>query len=503
MDASETPSAPGPPSPSTAVATAPPQAVIVAPVAGRERIAHLDVLRGFALWGIFFVNAPIFALPMAVAFGMPDASIADRGDVFAAAFVRTFFEYKFVTLFSMLFGAGFAIQMARGGKAGAATGRGWRYVRRLAVLFVFGLVHALVLWYGDILFLYACGGLVLLAFHKARPPVLLGCAIGCFALSVLLATAAMSMRPTSALPAAALPAIVDAYDGPRGPAYFQDAGRRAGEGDDSGFQFDDDGWIAAETLAYRDGPFLDAFTFRGSTWFFSLRFYVVPIFSWRVLGAFLLGAYLIRSGFFATGDAGARARRRRLAVVGLIVGLAAEFASTGIELSWTATATKVAGAFLHEAGSIALSLGYLGLVCVLVDRRAAIADRLGPIADAFARLGRIALTGYLLETILATALFLHWGAARFGSMDRLDLLGVSVAIPLAVTLFAVIWTRVFDIGPFEWLWRSLTYLRPMHWRRPGAGDPAVLRGPATAIATSGEAGSGPAAGDDGGTVDAR
>jgi len=456
-----------------------------APVRGRERIAHLDVLRGVALWGIFAVNLPLFALPIGIWGGVPDPASRTAGETFAYALVRTGFEFKFVTLFSILFGAGFAMQMVRGDE----RGRTGRYLRRIVVLAAFGAAHAFALWYGDILLMYAIVGTVLLFFRRARPATCLRLGIAAFAIGIVLATLLTALQPAWAGTMADLRAATAPPVEHRGWRFFAEAGRppmpevsvtpapdepvsetgpeppappAAADAPPTFLAPTDPGWIAAETAAYREGPYLDAFVFRASSYLFFMLAYGIPVFGWRVLGAFLIGVWAIRSGLFAN-DPAAAARRRRLALAGLGIGLPLELLST-----WRALAdaggppvAAAIAAFLHEAGSVALALGYLGAVSVLVDRALALRGRLGPVLDAFARLGRVALSGYLLETLLATAIFYHWGAARFATLDRAELLPIAIAVPMVVTVLAGLWTRRFAIGPFEWLWRSATYLRPM------------------------------------------
>ena len=158
------------------------------PVKERERIVALDVLRGFALLGIFMVNMQFFAMPFGELISPDFYDGASIGDVLAWGFVKAFFEYKFISLFSLLFGAGLIIQMTR------AEARGRRfvplYLRRLLVLAVIGLVHGFGLWYGDILFVYACAGLVVFLCRRWRPKTMLiiaGAIVGFFSGVQLLA----------------------------------------------------------------------------------------------------------------------------------------------------------------------------------------------------------------------------------------------------------------------------------------------------------------------------
>ena len=103
---------------------------------------------------------------------------------------------------------------------------------------------------------------------------------------------------------------------------------------------------------------------------------------------------------------------------------------------------------------MALCLGYLGGVCVVVRSGA-----LTRLTRALAHVGRVALTAYLAETVLATSLTYWWGLAWFGKLDRVEQIGSSIAIYAVIVLFSAVWLRWCLVGPVEWLWRSLSYLR--------------------------------------------
>ena len=161
------------------------------PVQESERIEALDVLRGFALLGIFMVNIQFFSLPFMEGVGQLTLVGAAQGEVWGWAFIRTFCELKFVSLFSLLFGMGLVVQMTRAKTKGKAFGL--YYLRRTIVLAIFGLSHALLLWYGDILFLYACLSLLLFALCRLSAKTLLNIWIGLVVISLLISTAVAAL----------------------------------------------------------------------------------------------------------------------------------------------------------------------------------------------------------------------------------------------------------------------------------------------------------------------
>ena len=153
------------------------------PVPQSERIHFLDILRGFAIFGILAVNLAGFASPAFLPGYAPPDSMPWY-DELAQTLVLFFAEGKFYTIFAFLFGLGFAVQLARA----EAKGKDIRsfYPRRLLVLFGFGVLHSILFWTGDILRLYAVLGFPLLAFRKRANRTLLIWAGALFTLSFVI-----------------------------------------------------------------------------------------------------------------------------------------------------------------------------------------------------------------------------------------------------------------------------------------------------------------------------
>ena len=464
------------------------------PIAEPQRIVTLDVLRGFALFGIFMVNMQFFALPFAE-FVAPKAF--DDGPVterLAWAFVKFLFEYKFISLFSLLFGVGLVIQMAR------AEARGRRFapvfLRRLVVLALMGLVHGLLLWYGDILFIYACVGTILLLCRRARAKYLLIAAGAIVALVLTLQIAflgvmlvfadALELSDGSSPPAVTVPSDEPASeDSPAAELEVAPADDDAAGGEvateapqesdlawsernpelaerfpwlavmiDSEFNMVGDTWLDAETAAYETGPFTDALGFRGVTYVLVVVAAVLS-YGWRALSMFFLGAALMKLQFFLPAR---RVWHRRLCVWGLGIGLPLELAFTSLAYFGTSEgkfAPTMLGGLLHEVGSYAMCLGLVGGMTLLVSSGA-----MRWLTGAMACVGRLALSNYLLQTVVSTSIMYWWGLAWFGDVTRVQQLGLVLLIYAAQLVASVIYLRFFTIGPLEWLWRTVTYMRP-------------------------------------------
>jgi uncharacterized protein len=351
-------------------------------------------------------------------------------------FSHVFGDQKFMSIFSMLFGAGIVLMTSR---AERRTGRsaGVHY-RRMGWLILFGLLHAHLLWYGDILYSYGMCGLIVWLFRKWRPVVLIG-------IGALL------------IPVASLIMLASGWS----MQYW----------DQQAIDGLSEGWnptaavIQGELDAYR-GSWLDQLPKRmlGAAMFETFMFAVWAL--WRVTGLMCIGMAMFKLGVF-------QARRSTafygfMIVVGLGIGL--PLAAYGVrwneERNWAMESSFFFGSQFNYWGSLFVSLGYVGLV-MLACKSIAMLRLLQPLAA----VGRMALTNYLMQTIICTTIFYGHGLGYFGSVERTGQLAIVVAIWIGQLIISPIWLRMFEFGPFEWLWRSLTYwkLQPFV-RRPDRLD---------------------------------
>ena len=401
-----------------------------------DRIESIDALRGFALMGILVVNTLFFALPMGVGLSTPgsgpEGTPSGNEDWLAWWIVNLLFEYKFMTLFSILFGVGAAIQFERAHRAGRSfTGF---FARRMVVLLGFGILHAILLWYGDVLAIYACCGLILLLLIGLSNRLLV-----LFASLMLVFTAITSagMLALEASLAAEAPVADEPLRG-LGAIWSSDFNPMSAV------------WIQAEQLAYGEGPVGDLFAFRITSW---LIYLATVAFStgWHVLAMFMLGVVLFRRGFF-TAEGG---RLRRLAMlVGLPLGLALEAACTGLAARYAGEQSLhvVWPVMIHEFSVPLVSVGYAAAV-VVVARTGALCFLMRGLSC----VGRMALTCYILETVVMTSVFYYYGLGLFGTVERIYLIPIALGTWGLLAFGSVAWLNVFRQGPLEWLWRRLTY----------------------------------------------
>jgi len=405
----------------------------------RQRIESLDVARGFALLGIFLVNVEYFARPFGAVLelGTPD----ERGLSMALWWVvETLCEGKFYPLFSLLFGIGLALQRDRVAASGGSFAR--LMTRRLGSLAMVGLVHGLLLWYGDILFAYSLVGLLVCLVLGASARFLL--ASGALALTLAVAFAAFAGAAEGAAPPPRELQHVE-IDGAPLEVLWQQLRSSDPRGPVDPY------WQAAETVAYREGPWLQAQGFRALS-FALLVLSMAAGGGLPVLAMFLLGAAMVRLDLLGA----RRAWLGRLGALGLAAGLPLAVLATQVGGPGTGAAAEAAEAACDTVAGAALAIGYLGIADLLASaarRLSAVGAAVGMLASA----GRMALTNYLLQTVVATAVTYHWGLARFGTLERPERVGLVLAVFAVQLVLSRLWLSRLRFGPLEWAWRSFTY----------------------------------------------
>jgi uncharacterized protein len=418
----------------------------LAPTARPDRIAGIDIARGFALLGIILVNARFFFLPFGSAINparLPDGLARTPLDWAVHDAIDAVVTFKFISLFSLLFGFGVATQAGKAAAAGVSRWPGG--LRRLGALLCIGLVHGFLVWDGDILALYSVLGTLVLAFAGLGDRWLRRVTIGVLAVLLLLTFAGAGLKwafsdvAAAASAEAAAKTTVDPESPPRGFAALMAASFDPGSST----------WMNAEVAAIREGPWLDAFAFRATGYVIAM---VAAPFSygWQSLLMMMLGVWAYRTGLFA---AEGGALRRKLAIRGLAVGLPLALCTVlprwllGRESAGAEALSTIAAGL----ASIALPVAYACLAVEFGPRLPALI--VAPVRAA----GSIALTVYLSESILCTAIASWWGLARFGTMLDAEFSSIVLAVWAMLALGALAWVRAFGAGPMERLWRAITY----------------------------------------------
>ena len=405
------------------------------PVAESGRIDAIDVLRGVAVLGILAMNVQAFAMPWAAYFNPTAYGDLEGANLYAWVAGRMLADQKFMTIFSMLFGAGIVLMAERADARGDA--RRLHY-RRMGWLLVIGLLHGHLLWSGDILFLYAVCGMLVYPLRRQPPGRLL--ALGVAMLAIASAQSVWAGLTLPYWPEEARSGLIREVWQP--PPEM----------------------IAGELAAYR-GTWLDQQPLRSAR---ALEFETSVLLTWglwRAGGLMLIGMALFRAGVFSA----ERSPRfySALIAVGVAIGLplVASGIVTDFARGWPLWSFFL-GAQFNYWPSIAVGLGYVGAV-MLACRAPALRGLTRP----FAAVGRMALTNYLLHTILCTTLFYGHGLGWFGSVDRVGQVGVMVAVWAMQLVVLPLWLRRFRYGPAEWAWRSLTLGARVPLRRAPSRKP--------------------------------
>ena len=399
------------------------------PVAPAERVDVLDVLRGFALYGVLLANTVTWYSGRAF---LPRAEIASRSssiDVAASFVIRLLVDGKAMSLLSFLFGLGFAVQLARAEEQGRDVLPA--YLRRLGILITIGLCHVAFLWWGDILTSYALTGFLLILFRRSRPRALIVWALALGIVPQLVASA----PPVAALLERVTP----------------------GPGDHEAWNAQVLAAIAGDDYVHLMGVHLRQALYHSAG--------ASPSYLPWTLGRFLLG-YLVGRSLWLHHAADHLPRFRKLLGWGIGIGVACAAVTILRRVVMKQGTTLHPGIRLalmvpEEIGLMATTAAYVAALVLLMQRpawRRRLTMTLGPV-------GQMALTSYLSQSVLCTFLFYGWGLGLVGRV------GPALCIPITLAIFAVqilagrFWLRRFRFGPVEWLWRSLTYGRPQPMRR--------------------------------------
>ncbi|MGY6553583.1 MAG: DUF418 domain-containing protein [Wenzhouxiangella sp.] len=396
-----------------------------------ERLLHLDVLRGFALLGILLVNFQFFARPiLSIALGAdPDLSGAS---LLVDWLIMALAEGKFYALFSMLFGAGFALMAERAARNDTPF---WGlYLRRLLILLLFGLCHMFLVWAGDILVVYSvCAFLMVLLFRNTPVQRLWKWAVGFFVLPIfLLWLGALSIAATQADPEVHQNLMAEfEADELALLEQLDEAARIQNEGS----------WRDNVGQRSRDARFL-----------VSTAFFWVP----SILGFFLLGRWLLLSQRLSRPQEH-QMFFRRWRSRGLLLGLPLALLGTSMlyqAVQITPTLSLATGISLTSAGAIFLSLAYLSMIILNAERLAFLAPA-----------GQMALSNYLAQSLFWTWTLYGHGLGLGPMLPRWSHLFLAVGFFAVQLVFSHWWMARYRFGPAEWLWRSLTYLSWQPMRR--------------------------------------
>lgn len=423
---------------------------IFQPVAKAARIDSLDILRGVAVLGILLMNITGFGL-LPHAYGNPMADGGGTGINLATYQTTTIlFEGTMRGIFSLLFGASIVLLTERMEQSGAGLDTAEIYFRRMFWMLLAGFIHwSLLLWYGEILFAYAMCGFVLFAFRKIAAKWQL-------ILAALLLLGAAGFQAQNYREAVAMEASsTDAQTA-------KDSGQKLSKEQESAIEE----WKGMREHLYpteevskaiRDvhsASYLGAVTGQFDS---SYQFQWTEAPFWLIfdMSSFMLiGMALLKLGVLSA------IRSRKFYLVMMIAGYGIGIPLGLYELNLVmASGFEVMGFksadITYQFSRLAMVCGHLGLLLLFIK-----SGLLQFLQRALAATGQMALSNYLAQTLICVTLFYGFGFGLFGKLERHELYIIVAAIWLAELIWSPIWLRHFRFGPFEWLWRSLTY-----WQR--------------------------------------
>ncbi|GAA6205686.1 DUF418 domain-containing protein [Thalassotalea sp. SU-HH00458] len=480
----------------------------LSPVEHNNRIQVMDLLRGFAIIGILFMNIEWFNRPINYFLSF-DLQLTGL-DWAASWLVKVFIEGKFYRIFSLLFGMGFAVMLLKAQAANKPFGA-W-FSRRMLVLFTLGICHLIFLWNGDILHDYAVGGMLLLGVvfllrtkrfaKRNHPNTYLKIALWIMAVPLFIAIAVSlffgitrthqimtqdwreqttvieqsevqleSIKEQAKRHALSAPELdtstpieENSKTEQQEPNYEdltpeEKIAHQIESRVDHKLEMEQK--HNAETEAYTQSKYTVATQFRIKQAMFSLK--ITPVMAIFIcLPLFLIGYWLVASERITKPESHQNFFNI-LCWGGLIIGVIVNISGTYIVLhpaTQGAIELEVIGEILQYYGQLILSLGYLALMVKLSQKRQFLKyfSWLSP-------LGKMALTNYITHSIILTSIFYGYAGGMFGQIARAEQMLIVVAIIFGQVLFSKLWLNYFKFGPLEWIWRSLTYLTWQPLRR--------------------------------------
>lgn len=375
----------------------------------QERVEALDILRGFSLLGILLVNIIAFYTPQPyIDLG---SWFTDASDIIWHQRLDIYVQSSFYPLFSMLFGYGLAMQWAKAERSGVNFYKvGFR---RLMMLLLFGVFHAFGIWWGDILMTYAITGLFVLLLLRWKPLALLATALllnVVFHVFMLFIVGYIYLG-NQEMGTAALDIVA----------------------------------VEKSIMAYGTGDWLDAFSQRVQDVIFQNDLFMLVMALFTILPYMLVGVVASKWRLVE------RAKEFKIGwiVVGIVFFAVGAFIK-GSPIMWERT--YLLDYLKVYVGGPLMSIGYIGLIISLLFIPQVI-QLLKPIA----KIGRMSITTYIMQSIILSFLFYNFGLGWFGKLDVRTGIVVAIAIYIVQILFAELWFSKFRQGPIEALWRKMTY----------------------------------------------
>ena len=395
------------------------------PILQQDRIQSLDLLRGFAVLGILIMNVQSFSMPEAAYLNPMAYGDLTGLNKWIWIISHILADNKFMSIFSMLFGAGIVLMSSRIEKKGRRSAA--FHYRRILWLLLFGLVHAYLFWYGDILVAYAVCGILVYLFRKLKPGWLLTIGVAVMSVGSLLYLffgLTLEFWPPEQI--------------------------------EMGKQF----WLPpaeelqSEIEAYR-GSWTDVFNQRYPMALAMQTFVFFINYGWHTGGLMLIGMALYKWGLFS----GERTKKFYLSTFLICALIGYSLVLMGLKLNienqFSFEYSMYLGSQFNYWGSLFVAIAYSSLIMLVFQ-----SGWFKWCVKSLRLVGRAALSNYLFDTLICTTIFYGYGFGLFARLDRIFHVLIVLVIWITQILITRWWMGKFRFGPAEWLWRSLTY-----WKR--------------------------------------
>ncbi len=396
----------------------------------QNRIESLDVIRGFALLGILIMNIQSFSMPGATYLN-PNA-YGDLTGVNKWVWIisHVFGDSKFMSLFSMLFGASILL-ITENAERKTGSSIGVHYKRNFWLLLI-GLMHAYLIWHGDILTPYAVIAFLVYPMRKMKVRSLLIVGTLLFSVSsVLYLFTGMSFQYMSE---AEIADMMSSWQ----PTAAQ---------------------ITDEIAAFT-GTFSEQLAERVDETIMMHTTVFLILFFWRISGLMLMGMALYKSGFFQGQFSKAFYTRTVLIAGGIGLALVITGVNQNFAHGWSLEYSMFIGSQWNYWGSLGVAIVYVAIMNLIIS-----SGLFESLRTRLATVGRMALTNYLSQTLICTFIFYGFGLGLIGQFDRWAQILIVVAVWALQLIISPIWLNRFYYGPAEWLWRSLTQLKAQKMNR--------------------------------------
>lgn len=422
------------------------------PVAAADRIKSIDTIRGVALLGILLMNIPGFGINWDYFYEVLSGPHNTK-DYYTEAVVDVFFEGTMRGLFSMLFGAGMILFIQGKKELPDGPSIAEYYYRRLLWLVIFGVINAYVLlWGGDILYFYGLCGMLLYVFRKTNPKWLL--VLGFLCLAIMTFKGQLWWNETRDKRKAYTEAVKVEKENKK----LTDEQKQAKEA-----------WLTIEKNRKQDTAASNRHNRKMHSGYGTIFTYFIPrnsggetwgMYNWAIwdcLGMMLVGMALFGWGFFSNRLSSSTYAMWLLIGYGIGIPIGLNMFNEARMLPLTdfgnyVDSHRIDHWALYDVRRVLLSVGHASLLMLMYRSRA-----VPWLMKALANVGQMAFTNYLMQSIICTLFFYGYGLGYYNKLKFHQIYYVVFAVWIFQIIFSAIWLRYFRFGPFEWLWRSLTY----------------------------------------------